>query len=142
MNAESGELFVGFFEFIVEGPPVSVRAKKTNTRRYQKWIRTVRECARKEWPVDTRPTNSTSVTVTIANYYTLVPPDVDNIIKPIMDALETVVYIRDEQVRKVISEKFDLTSLSRVVNPDAVLATGLEKYTGLLHIVVVWNPED
>jgi hypothetical protein len=59
-----------------------------------------------------------------------------------MDALETVVYIRDEQVRKVISEKLDLTNLSLVENPNAILAAGLEKYSELLHIVVVWNPED
>lgn len=131
-----------FFEFIVEGPPVSVRAKKTNTKRYQKWIRNVRACALKEWPTANRPTVSTSLTVTITNYYTLVPPDVDNIIKPILDALEKVVYLKDEQVRKVISEKFDLTNVSRIQNPSAVLAVGLEKYSELLHIVVVWNPEE
>ena len=133
---------MNFFEFIVQGPPVSTRAMKNKTKRYQKWKRNVRACAHKEWPAANRPTNSTSVTVTITNYFTLVPPDVDNIIKPIMDALETVAYLKDEQVTKVVSEKVDLTKVSRIENPSAVLATGLEKYSELLHIVVGWTLED
>ena len=130
------------FEFIVEGPAVSLKAKKSNARRYQKWIRTVRAAAQKEWPKAKRPTNSQSVIVQITNYYTLAPPDVDNIIKPLLDAIETVAYMNDQQVYKVISEKFDLTHISRIQNPSALLAAGLEKYTELLHIIVAWNPED
>lgn len=129
------------FEFIVEGPPVSIRAKKTHTKRYQRWVKTVRTCAEKQWLRGT-PTNSAEITVHITNYYTLVPPDVDNIIKPILDAPETVAYSDDIQVRKVISEKFDLTNLSRLRNPDAILASGLEKYSELLHIVVTWEQEE
>jgi crossover junction endodeoxyribonuclease RusA len=120
------------FEFIMEGPAVSLKAKKSNARRYQKWIKTVRSEAQKEWQSkkpSRKPTNSQSVTVNITNYYTLSPPDVDNIIKPIQDALETVVYMNDQQVRKVVSEKFDLTNVSRIQNPTALLAAGLEKYT-------------
>jgi len=64
---------------------------------------------------------------------------VDNIIKPILDALETVVYVNDEQVHKVISEKFDLRNVARIQNPSAVLAAALEKYTELLHIIVTWE---
>ncbi len=130
------------FEFIVQGPAVSLKAKKTNARRYQKWIRTVRSAALKEWPSSKKPTNNPGVIINITNYYTLSPPDVDNIIKPILDALETVVYFNDQQVQKVTSEKFDLTNVSRIQNPSALLAAGLEKYTELLHIVVAWNPED
>jgi hypothetical protein len=48
----------------------------------------------------------------------------------------------DQQVYKVISEKFDLTYISRIQNPSALLAAGLEKYTELLHIIVAWDPED
>lgn len=130
------------FEFLVEGPAVSLKAKKSNAKRYQKWIRTIRFAAQKEWPSDKKPTNSERVTVHIVNYYTLSPPDVDNIIKPILDALETVAYNDDQQVHRVASEKFDLRNVSRIKNPSALLAEGLEKYTELLHIVVAWDPED
>lgn len=126
----------------MEGPAISLRAKKSHSKCYQKWIKIVRAAAQKEWPKGKAPTDSQYVTVTVTNYYTLSPPDVDNILKPILDAIETVAYRNDQQVYKVISEKFDLTNISRIRNPSALLATGLEKYTELLHIIVAWNPED
>lgn len=130
------------FEFIIEGPAVSLKAKKTNARRYQKWIKTVRAAAQGQWPSHRRPTTNQTITVSITNYYTLSPPDVDNIIKPILDALQTVVYVNDQQVYKVISEKFDLANVKRIENPSPLLAAALEKYTELLHIVVAWNEGD
>ena len=128
------------FEFIVEGPAVSLKAKRTNARRYQKWIRTVRAAAYAEWPGGRTSTTSSKVVVNITNYYTLAPPDVDNIIKPLLDALETVVYENDQQVHKVICEKVDLM-ISRIQDPSPSLAAGLEKYSELLHIVVTWTEE-
>lgn len=133
---------MGDFEFVVEGLAVSLRAKKVNPRRYQKWVRTVRTAAQKEFPSGSQPTRSKDITVTITNYYTIVSPDVDNIIKPLLDAMETVVYVDDKQVRKVISEKVDLTRMASIHDPSPLLATSLEKYSELLHIIVTWNVED
>ena len=130
------------FEFVIEGPAVSLRAKKTNTKRYQKWIRKVRAAAREQWPESVAPGDSRNITVAIVNYYTLAPPDVDNIIKPILDGLETVVYLNDQQVYRVISEKFDRSNIDRIENPGALLTTALENYTEVLHIMVTWNSED
>jgi crossover junction endodeoxyribonuclease RusA len=130
------------FECVIEGPPVSLKAKKTNTRRYRKWIVAVRSAAQKQWPTIKRPVVEDDIRVYITNYYTLAPPDVDNIIKPILDALEKVVYMNDQQVRRVTSEKFDLVHVSRIQNPSALLADALEKYSELLHIVVSWKTED
>jgi Holliday junction resolvase RusA-like endonuclease len=122
----------------VEGPAVSLKAKKANPKRYQRWIKTVRTAAQKHWLSGKKPTGSADVTVSITNYFTLSPPDVDNIIKPILDALETVVYLDDQQVRKVMSEKVGLSN-ARIPDPSAVLAAALEKYTELLHIIVTWE---
>jgi crossover junction endodeoxyribonuclease RusA len=130
------------FEFIVEGPAISIRAKKSHTKRYQKWIRTVKTAAQKYWLNSMSPSDSLAIIVHIKNYYTLAPPDVDNIIKPILDALNKVVYLDDQQVYKVISEKFDLSNIERIQNPSPLLAAGLEKYTELLHIIVTWDTED
>lgn len=129
------------FEFLVEGPAVSLKAKKSNAKRYQRWIRTVRAAAQKEWRTAT-PTNSQSVIVHITNYYTLSPPDVDNIIKPILDGIETVAYANDKQVYKVISEKFDISYVWRIKDLSELVEAGLEKSTELLHIVMTWHEED
>jgi len=94
-----------------------------------------------EWPTGEKATDDRSIEVNITNYYTLAPPDVDNIIKPILDALETVVYLDDEQVRRVTSERFNLREISKIINPSPLLAAALENYSELLHIVV-HIPED
>ena len=130
------------FEFVIEGPAVSLRAKKSKAKRYQKWIKKVRAAARERWPGTTLPIESKTITVAITNYYKLAPPDVDNIIKPILDGLETVVYSNDQQVYRVISEKLDRSNVARLGNPGAVVMTALENYTEVLHIMVTWNPED
>ena len=129
------------FEFVIEGPAVSLKAKKTNARRYQKWIKTVRAAAQSEFQSRSQ-TTSQNVIVSITNYYTLSPPDVDNIVKPLLDAMGTVVYADDSQVRKVVSERVDLTKMNSIQNPSPLLATALEKYSELLHIIVTWDAED
>ena len=129
------------FEFVIEGPAVSLRAKKSKAKRYQRWIKEVRAAARKQWPETMPPIESNKITVAITNYYTLAPPDVDNIIKPILDGLETVVYSNDQQVRRVISEKLDRSNFDRIQDFGALLTTALENYSEVLHIMVTWNPE-
>jgi Holliday junction resolvase RusA-like endonuclease len=129
------------FELVIEGPAVSLRAKKSKAKRYQNWIKKVRAAARERWPETMLPIESKTITVAITNYYTLAPPDVDNIIKPILDGLETVVYLNDQQVRRVISEKFDRSSVDRMDDSGALLTTALENYSEVLHIMVTWNPE-
>ena len=129
------------FEFVIEGPAVSLKAKKTNARRYQRWIRTVRAAAQSEFQSRSQLT-SQGIIVSITNYYTLSPPDVDNIIKPLLDAMGMVVYADDSQVRKVVIEKVDLTSTNTIQNPSPLLATALENYSEVLHIIVTWDAED
>jgi Holliday junction resolvase RusA-like endonuclease len=131
------------FEFVIEGPAVSLRAKESKAKRYQNWIKKVRAAAQEQWPETMLPIESNTITVAITNYYTLAPPDVDNIIKPILDGLETVVYSNDQQVYRVISEKLDRSNVDQIESAGVVLAAAIEKqYTELLHIVVTWNSED
>ena len=130
------------FEFVVKGPPVSLNAKKNNPKRYQKWIRTVRAAAQSQWPAGEPPTLSQNVVVSIMNYYTEAPPDVDNIIKPILDGLNTVVYADDRQVYRVCSERFDLFNVATIQNPSALLAEAVEQYTELLHVTATWEVEE
>ena len=130
------------FEFILEGPPVSLKAKKAKGNRYQRWIRTVRAAAQARWPPGESPVTSRRIEVTVTNYYTLSPPDVDNILKPILDGLNSVVYVDDAQVYRVISEKYELSDKTRIENTSVLLAEAFEKYTEVLHISVRWEAEE
>ena len=149
------------FELLLEGPAVPLRAAKKNAKRYHAWIQKVRTAAQSQWPVDTAPI-LTDVTVTRTNIFTADPPDIDNIIKPLLDALCKVVYDDDRQVVRVTSQKFDMESalqhkehgrqairlsssnLDRegeiqMILITSLLAAGLERYAEVVHIVVTWG---
>lgn len=121
------------FEFIVEGPAVPLRAVKQNAKRYQAWKKKVCEEAAKLWQSETRPILG-EVTVTITNYFTDEPPDVDNIIKPILDALNLLVYDDDFQVQSVTSRKFEL-DISQIVSPP-ILVNAANRAAEVIHIEV------
>jgi Holliday junction resolvase RusA-like endonuclease len=128
---------VPVFEFVVEGPAISSRAARKNAKKYQAWIRTVRDEAKRQWPDGASPT-PLDVAVTITNYYEAVPPDVDNVIKPVLDALKMLVYRDDQQVFKVTSGKVDLNLTRRVQNAGPLLAEALERSREFLHVVAEW----
>jgi Holliday junction resolvase RusA-like endonuclease len=86
------------FRVWIEGRPLSMQA---NGRNLVKYKQTVRDAVRAVIP---HPTKSKRIGIEI--YFRAqkgIRPDVDNIIKPILDALKEVVYIDDEQVRSVVS---------------------------------------
>ncbi len=123
------------FEFVVEGPAVPLRAAKKNAKRYQDWIKKVRREAEKLWQSNTPVTQN--VIVAITNYFTEEPPDVDNIIKPILDALNLVVYNDDFQVQSVTSRKMELDIA--IVTTSEVLDEALQRFTEVIHIEVFWE---
>jgi hypothetical protein len=128
------------FEFVVEGPAVSIRAKTKNAKRYRKWIQDVRIAAQKQWPPGNKPIGS-KVEATISVYCTEAPPDIDNIIKPILDALCKLVYNDDQQVYRVTSQRFALPMVERSSEHSTLLADALQEHSEVLHVVVTWEDE-
>jgi hypothetical protein len=83
-------------EFVVAGPPVSHQASdKTNLR---KWQATVRAEAAKAW---TRAPLTRNLKFLLINFHEgdKPPMDDDNMVKPIRDALNKLVYEDDRQIR-------------------------------------------
>lgn len=87
-------------EFIVSGIPASLqsRSKKKSAWRHQ--VATAARTARSS----SSPT-ADDVFFSVETYYTGDLPDVDNIIKPIQDALVGIVYFDDDQVVATLSAK-------------------------------------
>ncbi len=94
------------------------------------------------WPTGQEATKSAAVEVRITNYFTLALPDIDNIIKPILDALNKLVYEDDEQVYRVVSEKADLSRGVFVSSPSPSLAQALATLDEIIHVIVIWEAED
>ena len=62
--------------------------------------------------------------------------DVDNIPKPILDALQGLTYVDDSQIIDLICRKRDLHSELRIINPSAVLTDALSEGSEFLFVVV------
>ncbi len=126
------------FEFIINGPPVSQQARRR--KRVHEWIEEVKSVAAQYWPVEEFPVTG-PVMLTITYFYDSVSMDVDNIPKPISDALEGLVYFNDNQVTDVLCRKRNLNSDFRVENPSDLLAEGFSRGNQFLPILVEDAPD-
>lgn len=127
------------FEFIVDGPPVSQQAKKASRRR--DWRTRVSQAASAPW--NSRPAVVEDVAVAI-NYFCSDPwvdrrdsLDVDNVPKPILDALKGIVYDDDKQVIDVECHRRNLKDDLRWENMTAYLHPHASRTDPFLHIFVV-----
>lgn len=74
--------------------------------------------------------------VVITYYFKRGSLDVDNMPKPILDALNGLVYADDSQVTDLVCRKRDRNRDLQFENPSPVLLESLEKSDQFLHITV------
>jgi hypothetical protein len=60
--------------------------------------------------------------------------DLDNILKPILDALCNLVYIDDHQVERLLVQKFEPGRLLSLFSPSPTLAEALEREGPMVYI--------
>ena len=100
----------------------------------------MRRVAEQYWPAGELPASG-SVMLTITYFYEDVLMDIDNLTKPISDALKGLVYLDDEQVTDVLCRKRNLNSNLRIENPSRVLAEGFSRGNEFLYITVEEAPD-
>lgn len=100
----------------------------------------MRRAAEQFWPTGDLPALG-PVILTITYFYEGVSLDVDNIPKPMMDALKGLVYFDDGQLTDIMSRKRNLNSDFRVESPSRILAEGLSRGTEFLHVRVQEAPD-
>jgi Holliday junction resolvase RusA-like endonuclease len=111
------------FEFVINHKPVSLQTKKRN--KLQEWKSLVRREVERLWAFS--PIEEQELHVVIVHLSDDSPADVDNIIKPILDALVGLVYVDDiliadvESHRRYLSDKIEVTNLPLLLQ-SAVLA--------------------
>ena len=129
------------FEFVRLGIPCTVQTR--NPSRLDNYRRDVRRAARALWPGEVAPL-TVVVKVSISYYYTSDEIDIDNIIKPILDQLNGLVYVDDKQVVRVVGQKQNILAAeqSALLLPlirTQLLADGLRSKDNFVYVLVEWN---
>src|ERR1043166_9107177 len=126
------------FEFYIEGPPVSLQTR--NRARLQAWKVSVQNAAIAFWNNRQQP-SAESLQFSITYFYNEVAiGDVDNIIKPIQDALVGLKYLDDSQITDAICRK-RASNLQFVFHDISdVLLDGLTLFDELLHVIISEAP--
>ena len=100
----------------------------------REWMLDVRNTAKRDW--DTEPPYTGEVKVAITYFFDHPLIDVDNVPKPILDALKGLVYADDCQVTDLLCRRRDLNAELQFHNPSPVLFPMLGRPEQFLHIVV------
>lgn len=118
------------FEFLIPRRPVSLQTK--NRRNLQSWKNYVCTEASKGWAG--APYNGNYLHLTLVYLYDTDPVDVDNIIKPIQDALVGTIYDDDLLISDVESHRRLLTGVFDIVKYPPLLVDGILSGTECVYV--------
>ncbi len=130
------------FEFVVIGKPISHQTK--DKKRLQAWRLKVTTAAQVSW---TEPPTGEDLRVIITHYYDAPNgdessvPDSDNIVKPVRDALNGVIYVDDYQVTDFVSRRRNLNASFRIKGMSSVIAEGFCSGAEFLHLRIEVAPD-
>ena len=121
-------------EFWINATP---RSSQTSAKSKKNWQAIVRQASQERirdtdelgW-IDERP-------LAAAIFYFLPEPmqgDIDNIVKPILDALITVAYMNDRQIERVLVQRFEPRMNATFAAPSEQLAAALDAKPPVVYI--------
>ena len=125
------------FEFLVEGTAVSLQAKRRES--LTEWARIVK--ASKPILPDGHFASEDPLAVTL--YYFPHAPmegDIDNIVKPILDAMCKRIYMSDHQVERILVQKFEPGNVFSFALPTPTLWDALNRPKPVLYIRLSDDP--
>jgi hypothetical protein len=122
------------FEFIVQGIPRSAQGK--NKPAIAAWRAKVRAAAELAWPGG-EPAVAHPVEFQATYFYDQHMVDVDNIIKPMQDALVGIAYVDDVQVQRTSCRRRDLNGAYTIKGASAAILSGFAAGTDFVHILVL-----
>lgn len=132
---------IGFpLEFVVHGTPVSLQGKRPESR--TAWKERVRRASYHVLPEGHFATES-PITVTLFYFPVAeMQGDVDNIVKPILDALCEHIYYDDKQVERVWVQKFEPERLFAFSKPSEILLGAITGEKPALYVRVGDDPTE
>ena len=128
------------FEFIVPGTPVSFQ--RDNTKAKREWKELVRASGAEKLP---EMHFATDQKLAITLYYypeDRMVGDIDNIVKLTLDAMCQQIYLDDEQIERVVVQKFERDRVFAFRDPSETLAACILGAKPALYIRVSNNPHE
>lgn len=126
------------FEFLVEGTPVS--AQRGHRRSLHQWQLRIVEASRRRLP-EGHFASVGPIGVTL--YYfpaAAMRGDIDNIVKPILDAMCRHVYLDDRQVERLLVQKFEPGRPLAFGSPSSTLLEALSRPRPVLYVRLTDDP--
>lgn len=127
------------FEFLVYGTPLSHQG---TGRSLGDWKDRVKDATRPllepgHWATEAR------VAVTIFHFpEDQMAADVDNIVKPILDAMNNHIYMDDKQVERVVVQKFEAGRTASFSRPSKTLLAAMDAEKPVTYIAVSLYPDE
>jgi crossover junction endodeoxyribonuclease RusA len=119
-------------EFLVHGTAVSLQAKRKEARaEWKERVKTASTTAIRQ------PHFASDAPISVTLYYLVDEPmegDVDNIIKPILDALSQHIYLDDHQVERLVVQKFEPGVSFTLQNPSETFASAIVAPRPVLYV--------
>ena len=124
-------------EFVAHGIPPS--QESAESKRGGSWQKQLKDAASGQLG-ESQP-GSGPFAVAIAYFYRRLPsgrkmPDIDNIIKSVLDSLEGVVYRNDRMVADVLCRRRNLDAYEEIQNPTRFLIHSLNNTRSTVYVVV------
>ena len=125
-------------EFVVEGTAVSLQAKRRES--IDRWKSRIVEASRPALP---EGHFATEAPLAISLFYfpdAEMQGDLDNIVKPILDALSRHIYMDDRQIERILVQKFEPETPFEFGSPTTVLQDALNRRKPVLYIRLSDDP--
>lgn len=126
------------FEFVVDGTPVSLQAHRKES--IHQWKERIVEASKHHLP---QGHFATELPVAATIFYfpdAEMQGDIDNIVKPILDALKQHIYIDDHQVQRLVIQKFEPGNVFQFASPSVMLGEALVRQKPALYIKLSNDP--
>lgn len=125
-------------EFIASGTPVS--GQSASRRSKDEWKQRIKDASSAILP---EAHLATEAPMAVTLYYFPVEPmqgDIDNIVKPILDAMSPHVYLDDKQVVRLVVQKFETVRGNEFTQPSEVLRRALETARPVMYVRLSDDP--
>jgi crossover junction endodeoxyribonuclease RusA len=125
-------------EFLVAGTPVSLSAKRRES--LDQWKGRIIDASRSILPEGHFATGNPVAATLFYFPAAEMAGDIDNIVKPVLDALGKHIYVDDRQVHRVLVQKFEPGNVFGFGAPSPTLQDALNRAKPLLYIRLSNDP--